>query len=751
MSIRKRLYLMIAVPLIFVVIFSGSKIRDAYAVRMEANAVVAGTHRAQFFSELIHELQKERGMSAGYVSSKGKSFGEQLAQQRKGTDSARRKIDTALAHAPDDLSRDIFDRLGKIGSMRRSVSDQTTTVPDLAAYYTGTINQLFKAAEDALGEVRDTSVANDAAAFLNVMAAKEKAGLERAMGATGFSRGTFSQSIYLRFLALGAEQGLLLDQAAATASAGDRDMLGRLSEGLPSRELQRLRSIVQANPFGGSVQGITGPEWFAASTAWIDTLKDVEGGISTTLRERSNEIVRDATRTLAISSIVLIGVLTASVGIPLVYSQRLQSETSHILSAMREIATGRLDGDVPFAGRTDEIGQFADMAVVFQTANAEREQATDEAEKARANQQAAEREAAAERQRVADAQAAADAAGRREAERRTEEIAQQQAAEQAQARRLENLISALGSALEQLAAGNLSALMCTEEDDEFSPVRKDFNVAIAKLAGSMRKIRHSVDTIERSVNDLETGSDELSQRTENQAAALEETSAAIREIAGTVGRTSKQMSDADAVMKTADRQVSESSAVMQEAVETMDQIATSSAEIAKITTMMEEIAFQTNLLALNAGVEAARAGESGRGFAVVASEVRALAQRSSDAAKEIKDLIVESRTYVDNGVSRVVNAGRMLDVIRETVENVTQLMSDISSSADGQALSLEEVKSALEQLDVITQKNALLVRETTNATLGIGQEIRGLTAQVGQFDLGRAAKHPDGTGTRNAA
>jgi methyl-accepting chemotaxis protein len=231
--------------------------------------------------------------------------------------------------------------------------------------------------------------------------------------------------------------------------------------------------------------------------------------------------------------------------------------------------------------------------------------------------------------------------------------------------------------------------------------------------------------------------DDLSRRTEQQAASLEETAAALDEITVTVKRTAEAAAHARSVATTAAGTAEQSGKVVRDAIEAMNGIEKSSGQISQIIGVIDEIAFQTNLLALNAGVEAARAGDAGRGFAVVASEVRALAQRSADAAKEIKSLIAASTNQVEQGVDLVRRTGQALDRITQQVAELTNIVADIAASAQEQASGLGQVNTALNQMDQVTQQNAAMVEESTAASHALAQETDEVSRLVTRFDLGR--------------
>jgi methyl-accepting chemotaxis protein len=250
--------------------------------------------------------------------------------------------------------------------------------------------------------------------------------------------------------------------------------------------------------------------------------------------------------------------------------------------------------------------------------------------------------------------------------------------------------------------------------------------------------------IKVSTREISVAADDLSKRTEQQAASLEQTAAALDEITATVKKAAEGASHAREVVASAKQESQSAENVVKKAVEAMGSIEKSSSQINTIIGVIDEIAFQTNLLALNAGVEAARAGEAGRGFAVVASEVRALAQRSADAAKEIKSLISASEEHVASGVDLVGAAGKALNRILAQVLDINEVVSNIASGAQEQSTGLQEVNTAVNQMDQVTQQNAAMVEQTTAASHALEQQSRQLVEVVGRFKLkatGRAPVH----------
>ena len=299
----------------------------------------------------------------------------------------------------------------------------------------------------------------------------------------------------------------------------------------------------------------------------------------------------------------------------------------------------------------------------------------------------------------------------------------------------ERLVSALGQALDRLAHGDLQARLDIDVRDEFLKLKDDFNNAVALLDQAMVGVSAATDGIRSGTDEISIAADDLSRRTEQQAASLEETAAALDEITSTVRRAAAGAKQAQDVVAGAKAEAERSGIVVDQAVAAMGQIESSSREIGNIIGVIDEIAFQTNLLALNAGVEAARAGEAGKGFAVVAQEVRALAQRSAEAAKEIKSLIGASTKQVEAGVGLVGQTGEALRGIVSKVADIDGLIVQIASSAQEQAQGLHEVNTAVNQMDQVTQQNAAMVEQTTAATHSLKGQTAELIKQVSAFSI----------------
>ncbi len=298
-------------------------------------------------------------------------------------------------------------------------------------------------------------------------------------------------------------------------------------------------------------------------------------------------------------------------------------------------------------------------------------------------------------------------------------------------------VAEIGAAMEGLAAGDLTYRIETALPEAFEKLRSDLNAAIAQMQAAMQAIAGNVGGIRSGTNEITQAADDLSRRTEQQAASLEQTAAALDEITATVRRTAEGAKQARVVVSKTKTDAEHSGEIVRQAVAAMGGIEQSSQQISQIIGVIDEIAFQTNLLALNAGVEAARAGDAGRGFAVVASEVRALAQRSAEAAKEIKALISASAQQVGSGVKFVGETGEALSRIVAQVAEINSAVVEIASAAQEQATGLAEVNTAVNQMDQVTQQNAAMVEQSTAASHALAGEADELARLMSRFQLGQ--------------
>jgi methyl-accepting chemotaxis protein len=433
--------------------------------------------------------------------------------------------------------------------------------------------------------------------------------------------------------------------------------------------------------------GVGVPEWgwVIATGLYVDDIQD--------------EMIRN---TLGLVEIFT-PLLMVFMGLVFVMRRSIARTLTGLSDAMGRLAAGDWSAEIPAEERTDELGVMARAVQVFKDNGLEKLRLEGEAVTARAK-------AEAERHSV-------------EAERR------------AMTERQEAMVAALAHGLERLSDGHLLYRLNVPFAEEYEKLRGDFNAALEKLQNTMQAINVSTQGVRTEAGQIMQASDDLAQRTEQQAASLEQTATALDQVTATVRKTAANATEASLAIGQAKTDAEQSGKVVRATVEAMASIEASSRQIDSISGVIDEIAFQTNLLALNAGVEAARAGDAGRGFAVVATEVRALAQRSADAAREIKGLISASGKQVETGVRLVGETGKALGHIVDQVTRISALVVDIAGSAQQQASGLNEVNGTVTQMDMVTQKNAAMVQESTAASHSLAGEAEALARLVGQFRI----------------
>ena len=491
--------------------------------------------------------------------------------------------------------------------------------------------------------------------------------------------------------------------------------------------LQRLHEAVQSPQQRAKVRQAMKdvPEYLAAFREAAKMIKEadrvsteVNGKLSTEIAQAMTTLRTSQTATLngikssiegRIGSSITIALLASTVALALglflawFIGRGISRPVVSLTSTMDELANGNLKTEVSGLDRGDELGQMAKAVLVFRDAGLE---------KIRLEAEAAEQRRQAEEERRKNAEAQAKAA-------------EEQAA----------VVQHLAEGLKSLSEGDLTFRLTDGFTDTYLQIRDDFNTAMTQLQETISAIATSAREVASASGEISGGSTDLSQRTEEQAASLEETSASMEEISATVKKNAENAQQANSFAVGTREVADRGGAVVAQAVSAMARIEESSRKISDIISVIDEIARQTNLLALNAAVEAARAGEAGRGFAVVASEVRSLAQRSSQAAKDIKDLITNSSVQVQEGVELVNKAGASLNEIVASIKKVAEIVSDIASASAEQSSGINQVNAALTQMDEVTQQNSALVEQNAASAKSLEQQSHAMDERVSFFRL----------------
>jgi methyl-accepting chemotaxis protein len=474
-------------------------------------------------------------------------------------------------------------------------------------------------------------------------------------------------------------------------------------------------------------------DWTPASIAKLNSLLAVADTALDVAKEHTATRHEDAIWGLSLALGLLALALAVVFAMVFVVSRRVTGPLRQIQQAMLKIASGDFSVVLPGLDRKDEIGDVANAIERFKVLVDEKAHA-EAAEALRRQKVEADRQA-----QLAGAEAAAQA--------KVAEERMRMAEEQTRA------VKALGIGLQRLSSGDLTFRLTEAFPEAYQELKDDFNETMTQLSDTIRALTESAREVTGASAEISTSTSDLSQRTEEQAASLEETSASMEEIAATVRKNAENAQQANTSAGGTRAVAERGGEVVAKAVEAMARIEDSSRKISDIIGVIDEIARQTNLLALNAAVEAARAGEAGRGFAVVASEVRALAQRSSQAAKDIKDLISGSAGQVRDGVDLVNRAGASLGEIVGSIKKVAEIVAEIASASAEQAGGIDQINKALSQMDEVVQQNSALVEESAATAKMLEQQAQAMNERVAAFSVDTAGprsipqgKHDDAAG-----
>jgi len=707
LSIAVRLCICALIPLVAVTALAWHLVVDQYQSYLLSKQIAAATIDIEIISRNVQKLQVERGQTAGFLGSKGKSNRDEVAEARRGTDLELPRLAEiagnlgAFGVKAETVSQ-ISRAIGEIHTFRSGIDQLTTAPPQSFAFYTGFITNLLDVTRRLSLSGSQGSLVSRLQASLNLALAKELAGQERGMGNGFIAAGKIPPEQYMTFVRFSGAGDILLQEFAKLDPDLASSALTTFRESADGAQIERFRQqMLQAN--GENVlNGLDAKLWFGKTTARIQVIHDAEIAELAVIRKMAEEAASTDLSELRVASAIAIGSVALTLGLGGVTLVSVVRPLRNMVRVVERHARDE-DGEMlqPTQGR-DEIGQLS-RAIVISMEN--------HARKAR--------EDAQERQR--------------QAEQRWKEDQERHAIDAERAKAVDFAVSELGRALNELSAGNLTYQISARFAAELQPLSDAYNRSVQALGATMHGVGSTVLTVSNGVSELRSGAEELAERTQRQAASLEEASAALSEVTTTLEETTNRMRTVTGMTTGARKSAEMSETIMQDTVNAMQHIEASSGQIVQIIGVIDNIAFQTNLLALNAGVEAARAGEAGKGFAVVAQEVRELAQRSAAAASEIKGLIQNSADAIQRGVDLVQSSGRYMTEIRSHIQTIDQEIGTITEGARQQAAAISEISVAVHDMDQLTQRNAAMVEESNAATYAIEQESHALRETVSQF------------------
>jgi methyl-accepting chemotaxis protein len=765
MRLKTRLFVMLAPPIAGLLLASGLAVaRELDALRQLA----AGTDRvavAVRTSGLVHELQKERGMTSGFLGSRGGKFRQELPVQRAAGDAAlgaleealrRRPLVGAAAAAQEGAERRLRDLVRVRGQ-----ADGLELAPRVSfAFYSETIDALLQVVEEISRDAHDVRLLRDGTAYLAFLRAKEQAGRERATLNSAFASDAFDPELYRKVLAILALQDHHLSvfrayaDPAAAAAAEAALAPERFAESYALRQLALERA--SEGRFG-----VDPARWFAAITARIDAMKGVEDQLAQALGADLATARGRAWRSLAVHAALLLAPLAAALAIAAVNVRRVLREVGGEPSDVAAIARRVAGGDLrPRAGSAAPAGSVLaatdDMVVRLRAivdgvgahlgavargdlpASVDGEFPGDfEALRSGLGRSCdAIRALAADTRGLAEAAAEGRLSARADAGRHAGEYR----------RIVEGVNGALGAflapideavgALERLAARDLAVRIETDHPGDHARIRAAFNATAAALHDALAEVGDAVEQVSAAAGQIASASHGVASGASQQASAVEQTSASLEAVSGAAERNARQAAHASRLAESTRAAAGEGEAAMERMVAAMEAIRGSAEGTSAIIRDITEIAFQTNLLALNAAVEAARAGDAGRGFAVVAEEVRSLALRSKEAASRTEGLIQESVRQAADGDSMAREVRVKLADVATNVQSVSGTVAEIARAAGEQSAAVAEVTRAIDEIGRVTQGNAASSEQSSAAAAELSAQAGRLERLLAGFQVG---------------
>jgi methyl-accepting chemotaxis protein len=782
-----------------------NEVRMALSSKSEMNTLSQIVDSGKYVSALVHEMQIERGMTAGFIASKGTKGKESIETQRKKVDDAFNRLMTvSKTNLPSLQVSELTAMLESktlLIQKRQEALELSISAPDWISASTAIIKHGIDFMNNSI-EVADIARTSQALSLLIV--AKELAGQERATGNAAFSAGKFANATAMqKFIALGSQRKALLEEFIKLAPAAQINSLKAQQNSDLFTLLAKMENDAVAKSFAGQALETDPAEWFAKSTQRINYFKELEDALQQDIQAMASQEVANAGITVwtMIALVLLLVSMVTWLYISVVH-KGIRDPLNNMVERIRQIATSSRFNERVIYDAQDEIG---DTARALNLLLGNLEHSINEANKVVGAIARADFQQRMTGQYVGDLEVLKQGVngsaesvafmikelekvmnglhqGKFDVTMDTKVPKAFRDLVEVALQRMAAIITEMNQVMLEMSQGHFNVRIRADASGALLEMKERVNASMNDITeavnlmsevvgaqamgdlthelasgvfkGQLHDLKNAInysgtkvkevvaDMIEASqvvsqaAGQVSQGASDLSSRVQEQAAALEQTSATMTEMTVAVQTNTANAKRVAELANQVKSQSSQGVAVMQQTITAMQSIQESSHKINDIVTLIDGIAFQTNLLALNAAVEAARAGEHGRGFAVVAGEVRALAQKSASAAKDIKDLITESVHRIETGTQLADKSGEMLNGITGSIEQVATMIEEIAVASSEQSTGISQVHLAMNNIDRVTQENAALVEETTAASESLNHEAHKLRENMAFFKTG---------------